>query len=193
MRLTSDYRRVTALFDTPMGKEIAYTEDILNVTTISRFVVGPFKYSVSFYPESEGRGSRPTLTTRVEFQLVDIDATGEELVKLMSKTEQGKIEEQPMSLEIASDIKRRISRSHRYDELAITGPYVLRIFGNVLNIVKDYMKKNRFKVNCLSFSADSSERVRIYQRMAKSAFPGAGIKTGPSPWGEGTEIKVCLV
>jgi hypothetical protein len=192
MKLTSDYGRVKALFNTPLEQEIEYEEDFIDVTTSARFIVGPFVYSVAFYPESAGRGSS-TSTIRVEFRLVDIDAMGDELVALMSRAKRGETGEKSLSLEEASKMKRQILKNQSYDELAITGPYVLRIFGSVLSIVKDYVKKNRFKVSCLSFSADSQDRARIYQRMAKSAFPGARMEASPSPWGlGGTEIKVCL-
>ena len=79
MRLTSDYRHVMALFNTPLQEEVdygEYGEDTLK----AEFQVGPFIYSISFAPEND-RGS----TVNVEFELVDIDAEDEELVSIMSK------------------------------------------------------------------------------------------------------------
>jgi hypothetical protein len=193
MKLTLDYRRVQALFDTPLGREVDFDRDFAdNVTTW--FDVGPFTYTVVFEPYDE-RGA----VIRVEFKLSDIRVTGDELIQMMSQVKKefagkrassGAVEEPEMSLEEAEAIKDNILMYHPYSELEITGPYALKVFGAVLQIVKAYVQQHSMR--CLVFSADPEARARIYQRMMKSAFPRASIKAYPSPWGAGTEIKVCF-
>jgi hypothetical protein len=191
MRLTSDYKRVTGLFNTPLQEEIEYGE--YGESARTDFEVGPFTYAINFSPD-ENRGR----TVYVEFELIDINVSDEELIRMMSKFKQGLLkeqgiqrQEQPVSLQEAKALERRILNQHGHSELEITGPYVIKIFSTVISIVKDYMKKHR--TNCIVFSAASEDRSRIYQKMMKSAFPGAGIRAGPSQWVAGTEIRVCLV
>jgi hypothetical protein len=194
MRLTSDYRRVIGLFNTPLQEEIEYGE--YGESARTDFEVGPFVYAINFSPEDD-RGR----TVNVEFELVDIDVTGEELVRMMSKFKKSIAKEkgiqeqeeskQTMSLAEAKTLERQILNQHSHAELEITGPYVIKIFSTVISIIKDYVKKHR--TNCIVFSAASEDRSRVYQRMMKSAFPGAGIRVGPSPWGAGTEIRVCFI
>jgi hypothetical protein len=194
MKLTSDYRRVRALFNTPLEQEVEFKKDFSDTVT-TRFEVGPFTYVVEFDPEND----RGTLM-RVAFRLDHINVTGEELVQMMSKVKSGHLKnrlflnperEEPVSLEEAEKVKEDILTYFPYDELEITGPYVLKIFGMVLNIVKDYVK--RHPVGCIVFSAEPEARARIYQRMMKSAFPRASIRLYPSEYGAGTEIKVCFI
>ena len=47
MRLTSDYRRVMALFETPLEEEVGY-EQSSGTTLKTNFQVGPFAYTVLF-------------------------------------------------------------------------------------------------------------------------------------------------
>jgi hypothetical protein len=99
--------------------------------------------------------------------------------------------EQLMSLQEARTLERQVLNQHSHAELEITGPYVIKIFSTVLGIIRDYRKK--YRANCIVFSAASEDRSRVYQKMMKSAFPGAGIRVRPSPWGAGTEIRVCFI
>jgi hypothetical protein len=194
MRLTSNYRRVRALFNTPLEEEVEYGQYGEGVRT--DFEVGPFVYAISFSREDEFSSA-----TYVEFELVDINVSDEKLVEMMSKfkrsflkkkePEQPEQPEQPMSLQEAKNLERQVINQHSHAELEITGPYVIKIFSTVINIIRDYVRKH--KTRCIVFSAASEDRVRIYQRMMKSAFPRAGIKVRPSPWGAGTEIRVCFV
>ena len=192
VKLTSDYRRVQALFNTPLEQDVEYSEYSDNIRT--HFKVGPFLYIIAFYDEGRGK------PVNVEFELADIHASDEELIEMMSKFKKSLArdegegspeEEQPMSLEEARDLERRVLNQHGHAELEITGPYALRIFGAVINIIRDYVK--RYRKNCIVFSADSEDRARLYQKMMKSAFPGAGIRPRPSPYGVGTEIRVCFI
>jgi hypothetical protein len=194
MRFTSDYRRVRALFDTPLEREVDFDRDFAG-NRITWFDVGPFIYTVVFEPDNPPSQA----VMRVEFRLSDIRVTGDELIRMMSKVKQefagkrtssGAVEEPEMSLEEAEKIKDNILTYHSYSELEITGPYALKVFGAVLQIVKTYVQQH--PVGCLVFSADPEARARIYQRMMKSAFPRASIRAYPSPWGAGTEIKVCF-
>lgn len=194
MRLTSDYRRVTALFDTLPEGEIEYGEYGEYGTSLrTDFEVGPFEYAIMFSPEDSS-----DRVVNVEFELFDINVSDEELIQMMSNFQRSlskekgvQRQEQPISLQQAKKLKHRVLHFHTYDELEITGPYVIRIFSKVLAIIKDYVKKNRTR--CIVFSAASEDRSRLYQRMMKSAFPGAGVRASPSPWGAGTEIRVCFV
>jgi hypothetical protein len=196
MKLTSDYKHVTALFDTP-AEEIRYATHFESTTV--EFEVGPFTYVVKFGPDDEnGR------VIRVEFQLADIHVSDQELVKMMSKIKKGftedrvknkeekveEVEEPLMSLQEARTLKSKVLNNHSYDEVEITGPYIIKIFGYILNIIKDYVK--RYRPRCIVFSADSKDRERVYYGMMKRTFPGAGIRTAPSPWGAGTEFRVCF-
>ena len=183
---------MTALFDTPPEQEIEYTEEAEATTT--EFRVGPFTYVMSFEPEND-RGS----IVRVEFKLVDINVPDDELIRMMSKIKKGfqgtgriqEQEEQPMSLEEAKTMEKQVINNYGHDELEIMGSYVIKVFGTVLGIIKDY--RTKYRTNCIIFSADSEDRSRVYQRMMKSAFPRAGIRVQPSPWGAGTEIRVCFI
>jgi hypothetical protein len=185
---------VTALFNTPLEEEIEYGQ-YGDDTLRTDFQVGPFIYAINFSPEND-HGS----TVNVEFELADIDASDEELIRMMSKFkrsvskekgEDTQEPEQPMSLQEAKTLERQILNQHSHAEIEITGPYVIKIFSTVLNIIRDYRKK--YRTNCIVFSAASEDRSRVYQRMMKSTFPGAGIRVRPSPWGAGTEIRVCFI
>jgi hypothetical protein len=196
MKLTSDYRRVTALFNTPPEQEVEYEEDFINYEVKTRFTVGPFTYVMQFYPDENQES-----TVRVDFKLVDIKAVGSELTQMMSKAkkklmEEGEIpkeaEGQPMSWDEVRVLRNDLLTKYRYHALEIAGPYAIRVFGTVLNIIKGYVENHRGSRDCLVFSADPESRARIYLRMIQSAFPGARVQVGPDPLGSGTEITVCF-
>jgi hypothetical protein len=168
-------------------------------STDVEFDVGPFTYVMNFAPDDEnGR------VIRVEFKLADINVTDDELMVMMSKVRRQEIEEKGskspedeeilegrlISLQEAKTMEREILYYHPYSELEITGSYVIKIFGVVLNTLKSYVAKRRPR--CVVFSADSKERKSVYDRLIRRAFPQASIKEYPSPWGTGVEIKVCF-
>ena len=170
MRLTSDYRRVRALFNTPLQKEVEYSHS--SGKTKSSFEVGPFVYEVGFIPVGN--------LVYVGFSLADIRASGDELIRAMSKFKKSvfkkegvewKEPEQPMTLQEAEQWKHRILKERRLHELDIAGSSIIEILSTVLGIVKDYVEK--YKPSCVLFTADSRARSRIYQGMVKSAFPDA--------------------
>jgi hypothetical protein len=177
MRLTSDYRRVKALFNTPVGQEIKYDEGLREITT--EFTVGPFTYRVSFEPDSRDK------TTSVVFELVDINATDEELVEMMSRWSG-----EQLSLEEAKKVKNRILEYRSIDVLEIMGNYVIKVFSHVFNIIKDYAET--YGPRCITCTGSTTGRGNLYHKMARKAFPDAHIEVRPLSWGPGIELTVCF-
>ena len=193
MKLTSDYRRVTALFNTPLQEEIEYSEYGKHGESIrTDFEVGPFVYAIMFSPKDD-RGR----TVHVGFELMDINASDEELVRLMSrfkkilpKQENDQEQEQTMTPQEAKELKRMAIGYFGHAELEFMGSYAIKIFSAVLNIVKDYWKKYRPK--CITFDAASENRSRLYQRMVKSMLPNARMSVRSRFGIARTEIRVCF-
>src|SRR4051812_25286206 len=107
MKLSSDYRRVVSLFNTPLEGEIEYEE--MSEMVRAEFQAGPFLYAVEFQPESRSR-------TTVAFALIDIDATDEEIIEIVSRSMK-----KPVSLEEAREAERHMLRYHAFDALGIGG------------------------------------------------------------------------
>src|SRR5215467_10887602 len=173
MKLTFDYRCVKALFNTPPEREIKYEKYLIDSKAKTQFTVGPFTYLVQFYPDDNDEDS-----VRVEFKLIDIRATGDELVEMMLKVRQGLIkhgelfpedENKPMYWEEAQILKKQVLERYGYLALEIAGSSAIRILGNVLNIIKGYVEKHRGSRNCISFSADLENRARVYLKMVQQA------------------------
>jgi hypothetical protein len=150
MKLTSDYRRVTALFNTPLEEEIEYGQYGESLRT--DFEVGPFVYAINFSPEDDSPS-----TIYVEFELIDMDVSDEELVRMMSKVKRQQIEEKAkkkeisseeeailkgrlLSLKEAKDQERLVINAYSHSELEIMGSYVIKIFSTVIGIIRDYVK-----------------------------------------------------
>ena len=66
---------------------------------------------------------------------------------------------QPMSLEDARALRRRVIKYYKHGDLKIMGPYVVKIFSAVLGIIKDYVKK--YSPGCIIFTAQSEDRLRL--------------------------------
>lgn len=192
MKLTSDYCHVTALFNTPPEGEIEYGEYPGNILK-ANFEVGHFTYAISFTPtDDRGEG------VYVKFRLIDINVSDEELVEMMSKLKMGffnkdgiRKQKQSMSLKEAEDLKHKVLKDYAVSELEIMGSSAIKVFGTVLSIIKDYIRKYRTK--CVIVSAASEDRFRLYQRMVKSAFPRARIEILPGSEGDWKKMEVCLV
>jgi hypothetical protein len=175
MRLTQDYRRVTALFNTQAEQEVKYYEGYDKTDTT--FTVGPFTYGVFF--KIHGR------TTEVEFKLIGINAVDEELTELMSRWSGERV-----SPQYARELKRRILLYRNIDELEIMGNYSIKVFSHVFNIVKDYVEI--YDPGCIEFIAATAGRGSLYEKMARRAFPDASIKIRQFAAGPGVEITVCF-
>jgi hypothetical protein len=174
MKLSNHYYRI-AIFNTPVQEDIQY--DFQGGMYRSEFNVGPFLYGIYFVPIGKSSAD-------VEFELIDIEATDEELVQIISQ-----IEKRPVSLGEARYIERQILDTNSHGLLNLGGTYSLKIFGTVLRIIQNYVQKN--KVKCIHFTSASPGRTDLYSRMMKRAFPQATVHL-KSLGGQGTDFRVCF-
>jgi hypothetical protein len=161
MKLTSDYRRVTALFDAPLKEEIEYQHPS-DAVARTEFTVGPFQYTVSF--DSDGE------LAEVDFSLDGIQySSDEELVRIISEVAQREV-----SLEEAKQLERSMTMTDSLQIVGLGGSYSIKVFGKVLSIIRDYVV--RYRPRCVVFTANNPGRTSLYRKMIQRAFPKTSVQ-----------------
>ena len=174
MQLTRDHRLVQASFDRPMSfKKTQESITRKNIHVTYEFQVGLLVYQAEFF------GNREEL--EVVFAITDIIGTDEEFKDYLSKVRQTEID-----LEDIHGIKEEILESPDEDWMVGTS---IAVFSTVCKLIEEVVIKHDIK--CITFSATSEKKDRVYQRMIKSYFKGWQLKSIPGLGGIGFTFELC--
>jgi hypothetical protein len=185
MKLTSDYKRVTALFNNPSLVEEDprwWVERKPSVVRLS-FNVGPFFYLITFKPYLDDPSE-----VRVDFILYNVKIEGKTLAEVISQ-----LVKRPVSSHEAERIRSEMIDKGAGEKVGIGMEYSAKVFGTVCNAVKDYIDK--YHPKCMIIKGET-DRKSLYKRLIQRAFPQAILETLPlETLSSGKEImgfRVCL-
>jgi hypothetical protein len=137
------------------------------------FQVGLLVYAVEFF------GNREDL--EVVFVIADIQGTDEELRDQLSQ-----VRKEEVAIEDIPDIKEKILE-YPDEDWAVGNP--IAVFTTVMTIIEKVATK--YDVKCVTFSATSEKKHRIYKRMFQSRFKGWRLKEVPGLGGHGFTFELC--
>jgi hypothetical protein len=168
MILTSNYKLVLASFDRPQPfqKTIENFGGSRNLVGY-QFEVGPLVYEVYCFGNND--------YWSIGFRIADVKGTNEELAEYFSTVYRRKVN--------SYDVPhyRRNILNNPTDDLGIVN--ATTVFATVIDIVKDL--DNAHPVRCLSFSATSGKKSRLYSRLVRAYMPDWDVND------EGLSFEVC--
>jgi hypothetical protein len=152
MKLSSHSRIVTAIFDSPVpvenasqGSEIVYY-----------FQVGPLIYRSRFFPKPEN-------SYEYSFRIWEVTGSPAQKVQFWSKFFDRDVTQADADF-YSQPGRFPVARSFKITKTGSAG----RVFGAVLNVIKQFV--NEYKPTCLVFSSSEDSRTDLYRAIVKRYF-----------------------
>lgn len=180
MILTSEYRRLTAVFNKPARHRL------INKHQYS-FQVGKFIYIINFFPEYDPDDSSEARNYSVEFYLEDYKGSLREKNELYEKITGEELDDWGGEWFSGRPFSDWI-REHTFDPTPVGKPF--QVLSAVINLMENFSRENN--VDCFKFSSliGDHSRVRLYQKILER-YISKGYKVSNSSNGYKITFRIC--